>query len=305
MNSTNSGPLVSIIINCFNSSKYLKETVESVLEQTYRDFELIFWDNQSTDESAEIVKSFEDPRIRYFYAPRHTSLGEGRNLALKKATGEYISFLDADDTYNVDRIETCLGLFSDDSVGLVYSNGEVRRNDTTAFFYKKPQKAGDLFDYWLKRYNVMIPSVMFRRSCLSTLDGDWVDVRFSMVEEYDFFLRIAKAWKVAYCHESLCTWREHSQSMTWSKLKEWSVEFELLANKLTVQHDVTLSGVEELRKKSSYYMYLFSMKMGKLDRKILSKFTFSDIRFFFLYLLSFLGLRVNLIIYTRLNLLKS
>lgn len=77
-------PLISIIINCFNGERFLREAIDSVIAQTYSNWELIFWDNQSTDSTANIVRSYHDDRIRYFYAPEHTSLGEARNLALEK-----------------------------------------------------------------------------------------------------------------------------------------------------------------------------------------------------------------------------
>ena len=84
-------PLISIVINCFNSDEYLKIAIDSAINQTYENWEIIFWDNQSTDESANIVKSYDDERINYFYAPVHTPLGEARNLENKKAKGYNIS----------------------------------------------------------------------------------------------------------------------------------------------------------------------------------------------------------------------
>ena len=83
--SQESQSLVSVIMNCFNGEKYLREAIDSVLAQTYQNWELIFWDNQSTDKSAEIVKSYEDPRIYYFYARHHTLLYEARNYAIEQS----------------------------------------------------------------------------------------------------------------------------------------------------------------------------------------------------------------------------
>ena len=71
-------PLVSILMNCFNGDTYLAESLDSVLSQTYQNWELIFWDNQSKDQSAEIFKSYDDPRLKYFLASEHTDLGGGR-----------------------------------------------------------------------------------------------------------------------------------------------------------------------------------------------------------------------------------
>ena len=80
-------PLVSVIVNCYNGEKYVEFALQSVLAQTYANWELIFWDNQSKDQSAKIVNDFNDSRIKYFYAPRHTLLYEARNCAIEKAEG--------------------------------------------------------------------------------------------------------------------------------------------------------------------------------------------------------------------------
>ena len=85
--------LISIIVNCYNGEKYLNEALESIIKQDYKNWELIFWDNCSTDKSKEIFKKFEDLRFKYFLAPKHTTLYQARNLAIKKA----ISFLKDDD----------------------------------------------------------------------------------------------------------------------------------------------------------------------------------------------------------------
>ena len=76
--------LVSIVVNCYNGEKYLKKTLESIQAQKYKNWELIFWDNQSSDNSSAIIKSYKHPKFHYFYAPTHTNLGKARELALKK-----------------------------------------------------------------------------------------------------------------------------------------------------------------------------------------------------------------------------
>lgn len=203
----NNTPLVSVIMNCYNSDTYLREAIDSVVAQTYQNWEIIFWDNQSTDRSAEIVKSYIDARIKYFYAPTHTTLGEGRNRALEHANGEFISFLDCDDIYFPTKLEETLKAFVDDSIGLVYTNGYILyETGKQKPFYNKMQSKGMMFEKWLSSYQVMIPSVMFRKNTLNTLEY-WFDVRFNMIEEFDFFLRIAEQWNVGYSHRKLCIWR--------------------------------------------------------------------------------------------------
>ena len=86
--------LVSIIMNCHNGGKFLEQSVNSIISQTYKNWELIFWDNKSTDSSPVILKTYNDERIKYFLATEHTSLYTARNLAAEKATGDFLAFLD-------------------------------------------------------------------------------------------------------------------------------------------------------------------------------------------------------------------
>jgi glycosyltransferase involved in cell wall biosynthesis len=82
-------PLVSVIMNCFNGEKYLREAIDSVIRQTFTNWEIVFWDNQSSDNSASIADSYQDDRIKYYYAAKHTLLYEARNHAYAKARGRF------------------------------------------------------------------------------------------------------------------------------------------------------------------------------------------------------------------------
>ena len=118
----NNSKLVSVVVNCYNGEKYLNQCIGSILNQTYKNIELIFWDNQSTDQSKNIIQSYHDKRIKYFYAKKHTTLYEARNLALQNCSGEFVCFLDVDDWYEPSKIEDQIIFFSDNDVGVVYSN---------------------------------------------------------------------------------------------------------------------------------------------------------------------------------------
>ena len=98
-----SAPAVSIIMNCLNCEKDLPDALKSVKEQTFQDFEIIFWDNGSKDRSAEIAKRF-GPQLRYFSGTETVPLGEARNLAIKEAKGNYIAFLDCDDLWKPEKL---------------------------------------------------------------------------------------------------------------------------------------------------------------------------------------------------------
>ena len=97
--------LVSIIMNCHNGEKYLKQSISSIVSQTYSNWELIFWDNLSKDESKNIVKDFNDDRIKYHSSKNFLKLYDARNHAIKQATGKYIAFLDTDDYWIKDKLK--------------------------------------------------------------------------------------------------------------------------------------------------------------------------------------------------------
>ena len=118
----NNSSLVSIIMNCYNGEKYLKQSLNSILKQTYQNWELIFWDNRSTDNSKKIYKSFNDNRFKYFFSDKHTNLHDARNLALDKAKGDFIAFLDTDDWWLPYKLEKQIPFFKNEEIKLVYGN---------------------------------------------------------------------------------------------------------------------------------------------------------------------------------------
>jgi len=158
-------PLVSILMNCYNGACYLREAIDSVMGQTYRKWELIFWDNQSTDNSASICRSYDDSRIRYFRALNHTNLGAARALALQQAKGEFIAVLDTDDLWLPRKLELQVPMFVCPEVGIVIAD--------TIFFdgsgqemqlYKlSPPPQGYVFRELITRYFVSLETVILRK----------------------------------------------------------------------------------------------------------------------------------------------
>ena len=97
-------PLISIIMNCHNGEKYLKDSIKSILDQTYQNWELIFYDNNSNDKSKQIFFEFGDKRLKYFYSQKTLKLYKARNLAINQSKGTYISFLDCDDLWKREKL---------------------------------------------------------------------------------------------------------------------------------------------------------------------------------------------------------
>lgn len=113
---------VSIITPCYNSSRFLEETIRSVLNQTFTDWEWLITDDQSSDNSVEIIRKINDPRIILSITEKNGGAGHARNLSLAKANGRYITFLDADDFWEPNFLEEMVAFMKNQNVELAYSN---------------------------------------------------------------------------------------------------------------------------------------------------------------------------------------
>ena len=210
----NKTPFVSVIVNCFNGERYLKEALNSILNQTYKDWEVIFWDNQSSDNSAKIFNSYKDKRFKYFYATEHTLLYKARNEAIKKAAGEIIAFLDVDDWWSKDKLEKQIPLFDDSKVGLVYSNLYLfyENNKKKEIYKNKILKKGHITLDLLRDYNIGILTVLIRKVAYNSVSGFNNQYEFS--GDFDLIIRLSTKWKIDCRQEPLACYRIHSKNFT-------------------------------------------------------------------------------------------
>lgn len=115
-------PEISIITPCYNSSKYISETIDSVLHQTFQDWEWIITDDKSQDNSVEIIQKYNDPRIKLIISEENGGAGHARNQSLKVANGRFITFLDADDFWEPNFLEEMVTFMKKENAELAYSN---------------------------------------------------------------------------------------------------------------------------------------------------------------------------------------
>ena len=224
--------LVSIIINCYNGSLFVRQAVESVLSQTYSKWEVVFWDNQSTDDSASIVKSYKDSRIRYILAPQHTKLGEARYLAVNQCQGEYISFLDTDDVYYPDNLERKIEFIERETADVVYGGVVYISKSGEEIGRRLPRyKSGMLFESLLYQFDVEVASIMIRRSALVE-DNLNFDERIYGSEEYDLILNLSVNHRFAVISQSISKVRLHSASLTTGVIDKWALDRRLTINKI-------------------------------------------------------------------------
>jgi glycosyltransferase involved in cell wall biosynthesis len=211
----NNQPLVSVIMNCFNGEKYLREAIDSVLAQSYQNWEIVFWDNQSSDGSAQIVQSYADPRIKYFYAPMHTWLYEARNYAIEKANGEFFAFLDVDDWWMPEKLEKQVPLFQDAEVGMVCANywAVSEKKNRKWLMFERPIPTGWVLSDLLKFYFPGLLTLMIRRFAFEGLSHG-CDPRYHIIGDFDLVVRLSIHWKMGCVQKPLACYRLHGNNET-------------------------------------------------------------------------------------------
>ena len=122
----NTQPLVSILMNCYNSEEFLANAVESVLAQSYQNWELIFIDNQSTDHSAQIIHSYKDDRIKYYRTPQFMTLYSARAYGQNFISGKYLGFLDCDDNWTKEKLKIQVEYMEEKNILFLHSSFKVR-----------------------------------------------------------------------------------------------------------------------------------------------------------------------------------
>ena len=197
--------MVSVIIPTYNRSQMLREALESVVEQTYADLEVIVVDDGSTDDSEAIVKAFNDQRVRYF-KQANSGVSSARNRGLDNAKGEYICFLDSDDMWPANFLEVMIGAISkkpEYSIGycqrtLLFPDGSTIQADISG-------KCGSLTEELFKKSFIQTSTICFRSE---VLDGLRFEESIGNSEDGDLWLRASTKGKFLFVPELSVVYRE-------------------------------------------------------------------------------------------------
>ena len=204
---------ISIIMNCYNGEEYLRESLKSILTQSYLNWELIFFDNNSKDNSKKIFRSFKDKRFKYFFSSKLLSLYNARNVALEKTKGDYISFLDVDDIWEKNKLKTQLKKIKQTKTDFVYSNYNYLKDNTLSIGFKKKQPEGFISNALLQRPFIPLMTVFFKKKILKENNLKF-DKQFNIIGDFDLFFRLSKIVAFSYIHEPLAIYRRHSKNFS-------------------------------------------------------------------------------------------
>jgi len=207
-------PTVSIIMNCLNEEAYVRQAIDSVFDQTYKDWEIIFWDNGSIDATSEIAKSY-GRRVHYYNSEKTYPLGKARNLAIKKAKGKYIAFLDCDDLWLPKKLQKQISLLDrNPKVALAFSDAIYfnQNGHICQIYLKFKPPRGKIFKELFRKYFLCTSTVILRRSAIQNFT--WFDERIQLFEDAGFFLRLTYRYEADYCDEPLVKYRVRHDSVT-------------------------------------------------------------------------------------------
>ena len=211
------GPLVSIIVNCFNGEKYLNECFESILKQTYENYEVIFWDNCSSDNSKKIFLEIKDERFKYRTDNLHVSLYEARNKAFACTIGKYICFLDVDDQWLPNKLMEQISIMeSNPNIGFCYSGFKFlsQADGKLKSSYKnKNLKGGRITKNLLRKYNVGILTLMINKHIVIKNNIKF-DNRFTIMGDLDFVLRLSRVTIGIPIKSDLAIYRIHQNNLS-------------------------------------------------------------------------------------------
>jgi serine acetyltransferase/glycosyltransferase involved in cell wall biosynthesis len=206
-------PRVSVIVPAYNSMKYLPETLESILQQTFQDFEVLIINDGSSDNIVEWFSQIEDPRVKLI-SQTNKGLSSARNTGIANSQGEYIALLDSDDTWEKTKLEKQVNyLDQNPSVDVVHTWIKLidEKGKSTGRILKSYAQ-GNIFREIIQQNVIACLSVIARRCCFESVRG--FDENLRSLEDWDIWIRIAKDYKFAVIPESLANYRQIPTSLS-------------------------------------------------------------------------------------------
>jgi len=271
-------PEVSVIIPVYNGEKFLSEAIESVIAQTYSDWEIIAVNDGSTDRSLEILRRYErllPSKIRVI-SQENYGLSIARNRAIAMAKGDYIAFLDCDDLWLPEKLEKQIDfLNSNKEPGLVYSdNHEIDEHgnlikENVFLFYNAKYFRGYVFNELFYANFISTPTVMVRREVLDKVGV--FNPKFRIAQDYDLWLRIAEHYPVDFIAEPLAKYRFHRENISRNVDVMVNEDFQIMEywlNKKPELRRELKSQIKQKRARLHYHLALYYFHNHKIKKAI-------------------------------------
>lgn len=264
-------PLISIIIPTFNHARFLSKALESVINQTYKNWEVLVIDNYSTDSTKLVIEKYSDPRISYIKFRNNGIIAKSRNLGILKSKGEWIAFLDSDDWWKSDKLKSCIDLCNS-KTDLIYHDLEIRfenkKNIYRKTFRSRKLKKPIFFDLLVNGNAIANSSVIVRKDLIKKVGMINESKSVVAAEDYNTWLKISKlSEQFIYLPKKLGYYFIHNKS---TSKKNMSIPLRKATDEfLNDLNDKQKKKLESnIRYLSGRYNYLnFNYDMAKRDLK--------------------------------------
>ena len=266
---------VSIIINCYNGEKYLKDCLDSVEDQTYKNYEVIFWDNKSIDDSSKIFLRYNNNNFKYFLSKEFTNLSEARNLALNNITGDYVAFLDTDDCWNKTKLEKQISFMKRNNLDISFTNyflnDETKNKKELKKYYTKfPEN--NLIEKLLKNYFISISTVIFK---VLKIEDIYFNQKYHLIGDYDLLMRNLLNKKTLGLNDPLANIRFHKENETKKYFLKNIFENKIWIN-LNKKEFVRFKNFKNLKVNYRYNLLKYLIKKKK-NKKLFTFFNFFNV----------------------------
>ena len=293
---------VSILMNGYNAQRYLKDAIDSIYAQTFTDWEIVFIDNCSTDNTKNIVESY-DNTIKYYKTEETIPLGVARNFGLKYCKGKYIAFLDTDDIWLPDKLQLQVQLMeSNDRYALCYGSSiTIDEHGNKIRDRRVKNTSGFIFGELLKQYEINMQSVMLRTEILKS-SGLHFDESLQYCPDYQLFMEIASRYSIGVIADNLVKYRISSNSLSSKTIHIAPSETAYVLDKI-IEHypDIQPKYHDEFKQayaKTIYYSAISSMYKFNRRQAISSMMNIIFIRYeyFLIFFLLLLPVRIKFIL---------
>ncbi|MDA9650322.1 glycosyltransferase [Candidatus Pelagibacter sp.] len=257
---------VSVIVNCYNGEKFIFKSINSILNQTHLNYEIIFFDNASTDNSRNIIKKFKNKKIKIYNSKKLLKLYNARNKAIKHANGQFIAFLDVDDWWHKNKLEKQLKLMLKEKTKICFSNFFIYKNKKKKIFRKiKDTQINDEKEF-LNNYPVSISSLIINRNLFNK---NRFNTKYEIIGDFDLVMRLIRKYKFSYIKNPLLNYRDHNSNRTKIKFLQRLKEMDYWINNQLIGNIYTTDQIKVLNDKNNYWRCKYDL--GKKNYKNFKK----------------------------------
>lgn len=268
--------LVSVGMLSYNHEAYIAQAIESVLNQTVKDLELIIVDDGSRDNSRHIIKEYsaKDPRVKPVFHERNFGIARGANDCLKNASGEYFGFLGSDDLWVPSKIEKQLKVVEKDPEKIVWSEGQIINGDgdltggtATELLFSPTRKSGYIFQELLREDFIFGQSILMKTEIAQRYSFN-ENLRY--VNDHQYFIDLSREHEFVFMPEPLAQYRLHGQNITSKNMQLWFKERIMLRNYLIKKYGEDISS----ESKADIY-YKIGHAYAGLEQKELARYFYT------------------------------